>query len=79
MDSAPLHLAAAVGTPTVSLFGPTDPERVAPRGDRHRVLQNTALDCLGCYKKVCPLSRRACLLDLSVDRVAKEVEERLAS
>jgi ADP-heptose:LPS heptosyltransferase len=79
VDSAPLHLAAAVGTPTVSLFGPTDPERVAPRGDRHRVIQNTALDCPGCYKRTCPLPRRACLRDLSVDRVLEEVEGRVAS
>jgi ADP-heptose:LPS heptosyltransferase len=37
-DSGVSHLAAAVGTPTVVLFGPTDPAVWAPRGDRVRVL-----------------------------------------
>jgi len=38
-DSELLHLAAAVGTPTVALFGPTDPRRRAPRGERHHVIE----------------------------------------
>lgn len=38
-DSELLHLAAAVGTPTVALFGPTDPKRRAPQGERHRVIE----------------------------------------
>ncbi|MEM8873240.1 MAG: glycosyltransferase family 9 protein [Planctomycetota bacterium] len=38
-DSGIAHLAAAVGTPPVTLFGPADPDRVAPFGHRHRVVQ----------------------------------------
>jgi len=38
-DTGPLHLAAALGVPTVGLFGPTDPRRNGPYGDRHRVLR----------------------------------------
>lgn len=38
-DSGPLHLAAALGVPTVALFGPTDPRRNGPYGNRHRVLR----------------------------------------
>ncbi|HEY1249682.1 MAG TPA: lipopolysaccharide heptosyltransferase II [Thermoanaerobaculia bacterium] len=38
-DSGPAHLAAAVGTPTVVFFGPTDPRRTAPTGGRVRVLE----------------------------------------
>lgn len=37
-DSELLHLGAAAGTPTVALFGPTDPRRRAPRGPEHRIL-----------------------------------------
>jgi ADP-heptose:LPS heptosyltransferase len=43
-DSELLHLAAAVGTPTVALFGPTDPDRRAPRGERHQVIEAPAGD-----------------------------------
>ncbi|MDX1643450.1 MAG: glycosyltransferase family 9 protein [Thermoanaerobaculia bacterium] len=38
IDSGPLHLAAAVGTPCVALFGPTDPTLTGPCGDEHTVL-----------------------------------------
>lgn len=74
MDSAPLHLAAAVGVPTVALFGPTDPERVAPQGRRHRVVR-LDLDCLACYERTCPLPRRVCLEDLSAERVVDALAE----
>ena len=43
-DSGPGHLAAAVGTPTLTLFGPTDPRLWAPRGNRSQVLQAPARD-----------------------------------
>jgi len=40
-DSGPMHLAAAVGTPVVALFGPTDPRKIGPYGEGHIVLQHT--------------------------------------
>ncbi|GAB4572084.1 MAG: glycosyltransferase family 9 protein [Anaerolineae bacterium] len=48
-DSGPLHLAAAVHTPTVSLFGPADPEEFGPWGDpaKHRVL-TSEIACRPC-------------------------------
>jgi heptosyltransferase-2/heptosyltransferase-3 len=48
-DSGPLHLAVAVGTPTVHLFGPADPARFGPRGaaDRHAVVVSD-LPCAPC-------------------------------
>jgi len=38
-DTGPMHLAAAMGTPVVALFGPSDPRRYGPRGSPHRVLR----------------------------------------
>jgi heptosyltransferase-1 len=38
-DTGPLHLAAALGVPTVALFGPTDPKRNGPYGNSHRILR----------------------------------------
>jgi lipopolysaccharide heptosyltransferase I len=43
VDSGPMHMAAATGTPTLAIFGPTDPLRVGPFGSRHRVLRNTTV------------------------------------
>ncbi len=43
VDSGPMHMAAAAGTPTLAIFGPTDPLRVGPYGPQHRVLRNTTV------------------------------------
>jgi heptosyltransferase I len=51
-DTGPVHMAAAVGTPTVSLFRVTDSERNGPRGDRHVRLQ-APLECAPCLRKSC--------------------------
>lgn len=46
-DSGPMHIAAAVGTPTITFWGPTFPEKWAPRGPRHLVVRS-ASPCAGC-------------------------------
>ncbi|MDD5008633.1 MAG: glycosyltransferase family 9 protein [Syntrophorhabdaceae bacterium] len=47
-NSAPMHIAAAVGTPTISIFGPTDPRIHRPWGGSHAVLQKHH-ECCPCY------------------------------
>ncbi len=47
-DSGPLHIAAAVGTPTVGIFGPSDPQLVAPRGGKHLAVWKR-VPCSPCY------------------------------
>ena len=49
-DSGPMHLAAAVKTPVVALFGPTSPERTGPYGPGHIVIR-TGIECSPCYRK----------------------------
>ncbi|MFQ5646866.1 MAG: glycosyltransferase family 9 protein [bacterium] len=66
VDTGPLHLAAALGIPTVALFGPTDPVRNGPLGNRNIVVHHR-LDCSGCYKRDCPSPR--CMESISVDEV----------
>ncbi|MEA3490104.1 MAG: lipopolysaccharide heptosyltransferase II [Candidatus Omnitrophota bacterium] len=51
-DSAPMHVAAAMGTPFVALFGPTDPERHLPPAENYRILYKK-LKCSPCYKSAC--------------------------
>lgn len=75
-DSGPMHLAAALGVPTVALFGPTDPRRTAPAGEGHRVLSRD-LWCSPCFRRHCPLLHHRCLRGIPVDEVATAALERL--
>ena len=76
-DSGSAHVAAAVGTPYVSLFGPTSPERVAPYGSEHLVVQS-GIDCAPCYKRRCPGLDRICMRKISVEEVEEKLSEALA-
>ncbi len=78
-DSGPMHLAAAVGTSIVALFGATNALRSGPYASDAVVL-NRELACSPCLAKRCPLKYDppACLEQLSVDRVLAAVVSRLA-
>jgi len=75
-DSGPGHLAAAVGTPYVTLFGPTPPGRHAPYGCDHLVVQ-TEEDCVPCYKKRCPDRNRECMYHIDPDMVMDKLSKAL--
>jgi hypothetical protein len=60
-DSGVTHLAASVGTPTVALFGPTDPTRWAPIGPAVQVLQGGSCDCWSDWSCVQACGIRSCL------------------
>ena len=51
-DSGPMHLAVAVNTPVIALFGPTDSKKTGPYGDQNFVLQAN-VPCHPCRNKVC--------------------------
>jgi lipopolysaccharide heptosyltransferase I len=51
-DTGPMHIAAAVGTPVVALFGPTEPRRTGPYGQLERALQ-ISLPCVPCMRSRC--------------------------
>ena len=76
-DSAPLHLAAAVGTRAVAIFGPTVPAfGFGPRGPRDVVVEHPALPCRPCSHHgpmTCPLGHHRCMRELSVEKVLRAV------
>jgi heptosyltransferase-3 len=67
-DSGPMHIAAAVGVPTLGIFGPTTPKLQGPYGERHSWVRNEELDCLECNLTKCPIGN-VCMTNLDVDRV----------
>jgi lipopolysaccharide heptosyltransferase II len=71
-DSGPGHLAAAVETPYVALFGPTSPKRAAPYKCEHLVVQSM-VSCVSCYKKKCPDLDRLCMRLISVESVQEKL------
>ena len=75
-DSGPSHVAAAVGTPYVSLFGPTSPRRTAPYGSESLVVRSS-VNCAPCYKKQCPGLDRICMRKISVEKVKEKLSEAL--
>lgn len=54
-DTGPMHLAAAVGTPVVTLFGPTAPNRTGPYGEEHEIIR-VPVPCSPCFKRRCETS-----------------------
>jgi heptosyltransferase-1 len=76
-DSGPGHLAAAAGTPFVTLFGPTSPERTAPYGCEGLVVK-TGIDCAPCYKKRCPDRNQECMSGIKVNEVMEKLSTALA-
>ena len=54
-DSGPMHIAAAMGTPVVGIFGPTNPSLQGPYGSKTVTVRNETLTCLGCNLIECPI------------------------
>ncbi len=77
-NSGPLHLAAAVGTPTISFMGPTQAVQWWPVGNDHIVLRRNELPCIGCNSGICHLGTHDCLRGISPQEVFEIVERRFA-
>ncbi len=76
-DGGAMHVAAAVGTPVVALFGPTYPQRWGPRGGPTEVIYK-GLDCRACYHPTCLRGADNCMSMISVDEVLAAAGRMLA-
>jgi heptosyltransferase II len=79
-DTGPMHVAAAVGTPVVAIFGSTCPELTGPglpADPRHRLLRSPP-PCAPCYRRRCPVDFR-CMTAIAVERVVEAMLEASAS
>jgi ADP-heptose:LPS heptosyltransferase len=82
-DTGPMHLAAAVGTPVVALFGPSDPARYGPRAALEHILVAADVPCRPCGQvRLPPVRCRGhvpdCMSGITVDRVVAAARDLLA-
>jgi heptosyltransferase III len=73
-DSAPAHLAAAAGCPTLTLFGPTFPRMWRPFSDKGEVIFKN-IDCCGCRQEVCVRPGKSCMHLIEVGEVWQKLEK----
>jgi heptosyltransferase-2 len=77
-DCGAAHLAAAVGTPVLSIFGPTTPGLgYAPFGEHNRVVERLGLSCRPCHRhgpRRCPLGHFRCMRDIPAELVLEQLE-----
>jgi heptosyltransferase-2 len=69
-DSGSMHIASALGVPTVAIFGATDDTATGPTGSNARVVRQP-VECSPCLLRECPIDHR-CMTGVSAERVVKE-------
>jgi heptosyltransferase-2 len=72
-DTGTMHLAAAVGTPVVAIFGSTDPVATGPLGPSTVVVHHR-VECAPCLKRTCPFGHLDCMKAVSAEEVIEVVE-----
>ncbi|MGQ9610236.1 MAG: lipopolysaccharide heptosyltransferase II [bacterium] len=72
-DSGPMHISAALGVPTIALFGPTDPARHGPYGKNNMVIKKD-MSCSPCYKRECKMKSNACMKVIRPEDVFESVK-----
>jgi lipopolysaccharide heptosyltransferase II len=76
-DSGLLHVAAALGTPSIGIFGPTSPWHWAPLNPLAAVIETkTDVPCRPCHKPTCRLRHHGCMRDIPMEQVAAAVRGR---
>lgn len=75
-DSGPMHVSAALGKPTLGIFGPTDPLAHRPYSNNSSYVIHSELHCIKCTRLVCPYGHE-CMIELPIEMVMKEIEQLL--
>jgi len=79
-DSGLLHVAAAIGTPSIGIFGPTSPWHWAPLNPLAAVIETRSeVPCRPCHKPTCRFGHHRCMRDIPMEQVAAAVQEALAA
>ena len=73
-DSGPMHVSAALGKPTLGIFGPTDPKAHRPFAENSSYVIHSELHCIICTKLVCPYNHE-CMLELPMQKVMEEFDK----
>jgi len=78
-DSGLLHVAAAIGTPTIGIFGPTSAWHWAPLNPIAAAVEQTVekLDCQPCHRPTCRLRHHRCMRDIPPEQVLDAAERAL--
>ena len=76
-DSGPMHIATAVGTPVLGLFGPTSPHMQGPFGEKNEWVRLDELECIECNLLVCPRDHE-CFRNLQIEKIMDKVDSLLA-
>ena len=78
-DSGLQHVAAAIGTPTIGIFGPTSPWHWAPLNPLAAAIEtHTDVPCRPCHQPICRLVHHRCMREIPVAQVLPEVQRALA-
>ena len=75
-DTGPMHVACAVKTPVVAIFGPTATSTTSPVGSSSVVITNRII-CSPCLRRVCPEGHHRCMVSIRTEEVEKAVVELL--
>jgi ADP-heptose:LPS heptosyltransferase len=76
-DTAAMHLSCAVGTPSLVIYGPTDPVISAPWGKEFRIVYDDTVDCSPCRKRRC--RKEDCFLNITPEAVYQVAQDMMKS